>query len=42
MDDPIQSIKNSAKDRQVEILDKRKVKSTRPGEWHVAVDARIC
>jgi tRNA (guanine37-N1)-methyltransferase len=40
-DDPVQTIIKTAKNRRVEILDKRKVKSTRPGEWHVAVDARI-
>lgn len=41
-DEPVDNIKKAAKNRQVEILAKRKVKSTKPGEWHVAVDARIC
>jgi tRNA (guanine37-N1)-methyltransferase len=41
LDDPVQNIKRAAKNRRVEILDRRKVKSTKPGEWHVAVDARI-
>lgn len=40
-DDPVENIKNMAKDRRVEILEIRKVKSTKPGEWHVAVDAKI-
>ena len=40
-DEPVDNIKKAAKNRQVEILAKRKVKSTKPGEWHVAVDARI-
>lgn len=41
-DEPVDNIKKAAKNRQMEILAKRKVKSTKPGEWHVAVDARIC
>jgi len=41
MDDPVHRIKKAANDLPVEILGKRKVKSTKPGEWHVAVDARI-
>jgi tRNA (guanine37-N1)-methyltransferase len=40
-DDPVKNIKRAAKNRRVEILAKRKVKSTKPGEWHMAVDARI-
>ena len=28
-------------DKNVEIINTRKVKSTSPGEWHVAIDARI-
>lgn len=40
-DEPAVNIKKVVKNRQVEILAKRKVKSTKPGEWHVAVDARI-
>jgi tRNA (guanine37-N1)-methyltransferase len=40
-DEPADNIKKAAKNRQVEILSMRKVKSTKPGEWHVAVDARI-
>ena len=27
--------------KEVEILNTRKVKSTSPGEWHVAIDAKI-
>ncbi|MDP3066835.1 MAG: class I SAM-dependent methyltransferase family protein [Methanobacteriaceae archaeon] len=41
LDDPVQNIKMAAKNRRVKILDRRKVKSTKPGEWHVAVDVRI-
>ncbi|MEG3224411.1 MAG: SAM-dependent methyltransferase [Methanobacteriales archaeon Met13] len=40
-EDPVKRIKKAAKPLSVEIIDKRKVKSTKPGEWHVAVDARI-
>ncbi len=41
IDDPVQNIIQAAEPREVEILARRKVKSTKPGEWHVAVDARI-
>ena len=27
--------------KQVEIINTRKVKSTSPGEWHVAIDGKI-
>lgn len=37
----IDRIKKASKDRNVEILNKRKVKSTKPGEWHIVVDAEI-
>lgn len=40
-EDPVKRIKKAARHLSVEILDKRKVKSTKPGEWHVAVDVRI-
>ena len=28
-------------DKEIEIINTRKVKSTSPGEWHVAIDARV-
>ena len=31
----------SKKNREVEIINTRKVKSTSPGEWHVAIDGRV-
>ncbi len=31
----------SKKNKQVEIINCRKVKSTSPGEWHVAIDGRV-
>ena len=31
----------SKKNREIEIINTRKVKSTSPGEWHVAIDGRI-
>jgi tRNA (guanine37-N1)-methyltransferase len=31
----------SKEDKNVEIINTRKVKSTSPGEWHVAIDAKI-
>lgn len=38
---PIQRIKDSAKKRKVNILNKRHVKSRSPGVWHVGIDAQI-
>ena len=36
------ALPTSAKeDKNVEIINTRKVKSTSPGEWHVAIDAKI-
>ena len=40
-EDPIKKIEIAANPRQVDILDKRKVKSRSPGVWHVAIDAQI-
>lgn len=40
-DTPIQHIIDAAGSRDVEILDRRKVKSRSPGVWHIAIDARI-
>lgn len=40
-DEPVHNIQKVANKLPVEILGIRKVKSTKPGEWHVAVDARI-
>lgn len=37
----IERIKKSAKSREVIILNKRKVKSTKPGEWHIVIDSII-
>jgi len=39
---PIERLKDAAYPRQVEILDKRKVRSRSPGKWHMGIDARIC
>ncbi|HMK54012.1 MAG TPA: class I SAM-dependent methyltransferase family protein [Methanobacteriaceae archaeon] len=41
LEDPVNKIKKAAKPLLVKILDERKVKSTKPGEWHVAVDTQI-
>ncbi len=30
------------KNKKVEIINTRKVKSTSPGEWHVAIDGKVC
>jgi tRNA (guanine37-N1)-methyltransferase len=38
---PIERLKEAAYPRQVEILDKRKVRSRSPGKWHMGIDARI-
>lgn len=38
---PIERIVETAKPRNVEILNVRKVKSRSPGVWHMAVDAKI-
>lgn len=38
---PIERIKNAAGTRGVTILDKRKVKSSSPGRWHMGIDAVI-
>lgn len=38
---PIERIKKSAGTREVTILDKRKVKSSSPGKWHMGIDAVI-
>lgn len=40
-DTPIRRIIDAAGPRKVEILNKRHVKSTSPGVWHVGIDARI-
>lgn len=37
----IERIHEAAKNRNVTILNTRKVKSTKPGEWHIVVDAKI-
>jgi tRNA (guanine37-N1)-methyltransferase len=34
-------VKNAAYPRQIEVLDKRKVKSRSPGVWHVGIDVKI-
>ena len=38
---PIARLKDAAYPRQVEIIDKRKVRSRSPGKWHMGIDARI-
>ena len=38
---PIVRLKDAAYPRQVEIIDKRKVRSRSPGKWHMGIDARI-
>ncbi|PKL68609.1 MAG: class I SAM-dependent methyltransferase family protein [Methanobacteriales archaeon HGW-Methanobacteriales-1] len=40
-DTPIQRIIDAAGPREVEILNKRHVKSRSPGVWHMGIDARI-
>nr|WP_319374549.1 class I SAM-dependent methyltransferase family protein [uncultured Methanobacterium sp.] len=40
-EDPVERVKTAAYPRQVEVLDRRKVKSRSPGVWHMAIDARI-
>lgn len=41
LDKPVKSIKDAAGSRKVTILNRRKVKSSSPGRWHVGIDARI-
>lgn len=38
---PVERIKRAAGSREVEILDKRRVKSRSPGVWHVGIDALV-
>lgn len=38
---PIQRIKKAAQGREVKILSAKKVKSSKPGEWQMVVDAQI-
>ncbi len=40
----IKRLESAASDagKKVEIINTRKVKSTSPGEWHVAIDGKIC
>ncbi|HTX61149.1 MAG TPA: class I SAM-dependent methyltransferase family protein, partial [Methanobacterium sp.] len=38
---PIERIKEACGEREVTILNKRKVKSSSPGRWHMGIDARI-
>lgn len=38
---PVERLKKAAYPREVEILDKRKVKSRSPGKWHIGIDARV-
>lgn len=40
-DTPVNRIKKAAGSREVTVLDKRKVKSSSPGKWHMGIDARI-
>ncbi|MGC9516597.1 MAG: class I SAM-dependent methyltransferase [Methanomicrobiales archaeon] len=37
----VNRIENAAQPRNVEILNKRKVKSKSPGKWHIGVDAKV-
>jgi tRNA (guanine37-N1)-methyltransferase len=41
-DEPVERVRKAAHLRQVEILNKRKVKSSSPGVWHVGIDFIIC
>lgn len=38
---PVERIKEASEEREVRILEKRKVKSSSPGTWHMGIDARI-
>ncbi len=40
-DTAIKRLEDAANPRKVEILEKRKVKSRSPGQWHIVVDARV-
>ena len=38
---PINRVKKIAHPREIEVINKRKVKSQSPGIWHMAVDIKI-
>lgn len=42
-DQGIKRLKNAClkKNKKVEIINTRKVKSTSPGEWHIAIDGKV-